>query len=183
MKKQLLLAIFLIQTFSLFAYDPTPLLHLPKIYQDAGTKAVFMPKGDAYLHLSPRNDASASFTLSGDGELTDASGATPTSFKESGEYTIEVNQIVPKKSRKKSKKKSKKKRTTSKQITQYKLSIDGLAPKIKIDYANNPKKIVKGISSVYFGHALTVMLSATDEQSGVENIYYSLDQTGYLKYD
>ena len=57
---------------------------------------------------------------------------------------------------------------------------DGLAPKTVSAFIKSP--YYKSPTQRYYGNGLVVPLKATDEMSGVENIYYSVNQANYAKY-
>ena len=65
-------------------------------------------------------------------------------------------------------------------IVDFDVYVDGTAPSTTSTFSPAPKYISGGVN--FYGRGLIINLKSNDEISGVENIYYSIDETAYQKY-
>jgi hypothetical protein len=65
-------------------------------------------------------------------------------------------------------------------IVDFDVYVDGSAPSTTLTFSPAPKYISGG--TTFYGRGLILNLKSNDEISGVENIFYSVDETPYQKY-
>jgi len=65
-------------------------------------------------------------------------------------------------------------------VVDFEVYVDGTAPATKSSFSPAPKYFSGGVT--FYGRGLIINLKSTDEISGVENIYYSIDEAAYQKY-
>ncbi len=69
-----------------------------------------------------------------------------------------------------------------KQDIRFEVYADGIAPTTKINFSN-ARKYISNKKTVFWGKSLTISLAATDDISGVADIYYSINGENYHKYN
>jgi len=165
MKKLLLLTLLL---GSFLSIAQQPLEHKKKFYVDPKTNKLYWPEAVGMYLFAADNP--------------EGKNATRLESKASKEYTNPMYLDTENKNYIRSKwavDKNTKKLASPQQEVLFEVYRDGIAPNTNIRFSQNP---YSKDGNNFYGEGTSISISSTDLASGLENIYYSLDQQAYAIY-
>jgi hypothetical protein len=164
-----LITCFLIISTGLFSVAQEPLLHSKKLYVSPDGKLYVQKDQPIYLWLSSSSsEKSTKYRL-----WSEASKeySNPMYLDVDGYNSIRSPSAVDTVT---------KKTIVPLQDIVFEVYADGIAPITNIDYGDT--KLFKANNKLHTGSGTIITLSAKDELSGIDNIYYSVNASPYLPY-
>ncbi len=139
--------------------------HPKTTFQDENNRIFWQVSLPVYLNISPTPDGSKSYPMKNTRSQQMQKFAVPMYFDGHGVHYIRHLDYE---------------HAISEQEVAFEINVDGLAPVCKASVESSSKLSFNG--KIYYNSGVKISLSATDEMSGLDKIYYSMNSAAYQPY-